>query len=736
MADELDKFVLQYTVDLKDSISRLEQLQKKVETTGKKGAQSGKTLKESFEEAVPAFGRASSALGKMGTVAGAAAATFALLAASVKAVNKALSEYNARAELAYRTGVGTIAITQFERNMRAASGGRVNRAGARTALGTVSDLVYEAYTDPTRQGTAARKLQRLGVNPVGAGGAIAGTDDVMAQLSKQFAAVTKEQAAALGQIIGLTPQATEALRNLATQTYENAKLTDEEAMRKERASEASLRLQGAYNDISESFNDMVTTIGESLMPSFADMMEGLSKLMKWMADATRSITDFGDYTARFFASLADHWKDIFKGKSISEILDTIKSEAAPKSAAKVASAETERYKKIREITAQETLNINTFASAVNKFAGTVDIQRAWAAWAGEVGRAGGIGGAPPGGVPGARLAPGEIRGSATYNAAAAQGAFTGTGSGASRGIRNNNPGNIEYGPFARSMGATGSDGRFAVFPTMQAGEAAMRALLGGKGYMGGGRNTIASILGKYAPSNENNTKAYVAAVAKQTGIDPNATLSAAQIPAVAAAMMVHESGYRGGGGAGIPGGVPGMPAPLVDANNPYATPTYGFSGPVLSFGGRGESRESVRYASTQQRIAARLPNIPLAQLQQGQATRGDVAWAGSQEYASLVTDRANLIQQLKNPSLPQYSKELIGNELRDVDMAISNLMNFMPTLLSQAKAGGRSATLGDIRIQVNAGAVSDPHELARLIRIELQQSLRETVNQYSQPTQS
>lgn len=47
----------------------------------------------------------------------------------------------------------------------------------------------------------------------------------------------------------------------------------------------------------------------------------------------------------------------------------------------------------------------------------------------------------------------------------------------SRGDRNNNPGNIKYGPFAIAHGAIGSDGTFAVFPSKSAGEAAMAALL-------------------------------------------------------------------------------------------------------------------------------------------------------------------------------------------------------------------------------------------------------------------
>src|SRR5262245_35164311 len=62
-----------------------------------------------------------------------------------------------------------------------------------------------------------------------------------------------------------------------------------------------------------------------------------------------------------------------------------------------------------------------------------------------------------------------------------------------RSVRTNNPGAIEFGRFAKDAGATGSDGRYATFPTMQAGYGAMDKLLGV--YAGRGQNTISSIIG-------------------------------------------------------------------------------------------------------------------------------------------------------------------------------------------------------------------------------------------------
>lgn len=97
--------------------------------------------------------------------------------------------------------------------------------------------------------------------------------------------------------------------------------------------------------------------------------------------------------------------------------------------------------------------------------------------------------------------------------------------GGSRSWRNNNPGNIEYGPFAKSKGAIGSDGRFAIFPSEEAGTKAQETLLfEGKNYRG---LSVGQAIGKWAPSSENNVPAYVGAVTKGLdGVGANTPMSA------------------------------------------------------------------------------------------------------------------------------------------------------------------------------------------------------------------
>jgi hypothetical protein len=95
-----------------------------------------------------------------------------------------------------------------------------------------------------------------------------------------------------------------------------------------------------------------------------------------------------------------------------------------------------------------------------------------------------------------------------------------------RAKRNNNPGNIEYGSFAKRYGATGSDGRFAIFPDAASGFKALEGLLLSPAYI---QLTVAEAIAKYAPANENDTKNYIAMVCEWTGLQPTSILGETEI---------------------------------------------------------------------------------------------------------------------------------------------------------------------------------------------------------------
>ncbi|MDE2458614.1 MAG: hypothetical protein KGL20_05195 [Rhodospirillales bacterium] len=140
----------------------------------------------------------------------------------------------------------------------------------------------------------------------------------------------------------------------------------------------------------------------------------------------------------------------------------------------------------------------------------------------------------------------------------------------------NNPGNLKV---------PGSATDFQQFPTPQAGMEAMQAQLthditpvaqGGKGL-----TTLTGLISNYAPPNENNTAAYIASVSGATGIDPNAPISPAQIPAIQRAMIQVEQGQnagqylnQGAGSPSPPGGTVTAPGSAVTATTDNGQPMY------------------------------------------------------------------------------------------------------------------------------------------------------------------
>lgn len=82
-----------------------------------------------------------------------------------------------------------------------------------------------------------------------------------------------------------------------------------------------------------------------------------------------------------------------------------------------------------------------------------------------------------------------------------------------RNWRNNNPGNLEYGGFAKAKGAVGTDGRFAVFPTLEIGLKAKEDLVFGNNYI---NLSIRNAIAKYAPESENDVNMYVNRIVQAT----------------------------------------------------------------------------------------------------------------------------------------------------------------------------------------------------------------------------
>lgn len=120
---------------------------------------------------------------------------------------------------------------------------------------------------------------------------------------------------------------------------------------------------------------------------------------------------------------------------------------------------------------------------------------------------------------------------------------TSPGTGTTRAERNNNPGNLN---FAGQSGATledGSNARFAKFGSTAEGVSALAKQL--QRYGERGLDTISKIINKYAPSSENDTQAYIDALAKRLGVSGDQKLDlsdSATLTGLIKGIARHEAG--------------------------------------------------------------------------------------------------------------------------------------------------------------------------------------------------
>lgn len=326
----------------------------------------------------------------------------------------------------------------------------------------------------------------------------------------------------------LLKQGPQAVLALVAAQEKNSAVTERQAAQ-------ALKLKNEWLDLSDRLKYVGTTIVLELMPFLEKLIQRLQQLADWVADHRADITKWVDSAVeaiRRFVAQADKaaesvggWKNVLIGLAALKILSIaspllqlatalggvgtgLASIATSGPAALVALgglAELARRSAFDKAIPPGPNHDQQVAEAMAGGAVTPDVKQP-----------------PPGGF--------GLIGQWWKNAKLPP-----------RGIRNNNPGNIKYGDFAYRHGATGRDDNgFAVFPTMDAGVAAQRALL--QTYLVQGNDTIRKVVSKYAPSSENDTSGYIDFVSKKLGISPDKKLAAGDIQALSLAMFARETG--------------------------------------------------------------------------------------------------------------------------------------------------------------------------------------------------
>lgn len=111
-----------------------------------------------------------------------------------------------------------------------------------------------------------------------------------------------------------------------------------------------------------------------------------------------------------------------------------------------------------------------------------------------------------------------------------------------RGLRNNNPGNIRHGAKWTGLAPEQPDPAFATFTDAVFGIRALNKIL--RTYTTKyGLTTVRGIVSRWAPPNENDTDSYVEHVARVVGVDPDAPINVqASAYKLTRAIIKHENG--------------------------------------------------------------------------------------------------------------------------------------------------------------------------------------------------
>lgn len=114
------------------------------------------------------------------------------------------------------------------------------------------------------------------------------------------------------------------------------------------------------------------------------------------------------------------------------------------------------------------------------------------------------------------------------------------------GIRNHNPGNIEHGQRWVGLAEKQNHARFCTFTEPVYGIRAMARVLVTY-YRRYKINSVATIIRRWAPPNENNTQAYIDSVCSHSGLPANTPLrvdTEAILSRLVPAIIAHENGEQ------------------------------------------------------------------------------------------------------------------------------------------------------------------------------------------------
>lgn len=433
--------------------------------------------------------------------------------------------------------------------------------GSAKGLQGTMDMLSKSQTEwaLTGQSSLTPYLSALSVSLMGVGKEARPVNEILLDLADRFAGMDRTQANNMGRMMGLDQDTL----NLLLQGRQEVELTikrqkEYNAVNKEQAAEA-VKLQRSIVDLKQGFNALGRDLLQQASPAIEKVLAGLSELGGWVRANKEFVADFLTVMAVGLGAIAlatlpitgtvaaitalgaaiallyqdyQTWKrggDSFVDWGVwKDRIDAVTG-AIQKLRDGMGDLESKIDRVLKKSSGYKAFDAwftsKDDAKAVSKHASAMG-----SAFAADFG----ISSSSRSGKLSLEQAIAKVEG------------FNAKGSKPNRPQRNHNPGDIEYGDFAKAHGATGTDGRFAIFPNDNSGFAALTALLKTQGYSS---LSVEQAIGKFAPPSENDTAKYVKDVTRSTGLKSTDLLSGIQGASsnVAAAVPQRFLGTMGGG---------------------------------------------------------------------------------------------------------------------------------------------------------------------------------------------
>ncbi|QDH49606.1 lytic transglycosylase [Pantoea phage Kyle] len=756
MSDSLERFVIEYSVDLKESLKRLEELQNRIDSTNKKAKSStdvSNAFKDMAAEIKPLFGEMSlldTVITRVGYRLMWMAPIIATLGVAVKSVMDTRKEYEAQRKLAFESGMGPMAIEQFQRQANTASGGIIGAEGARGIIQKTSNLSMQAFTNPDVMSRESLILNRLGTSAFDKGGNIKSTSKILDEIGQKLASVTQSQAVALGALANFSADEVKALRNRGAAVREASKMSEQESQKLLQQQADMEKVRNSLGRTAEQWRRIELVISSNVMPLVEDLItntaneiEMVQQIFQTMSDGWETfVEDFKWGLQHPFATYAETQE-----AKLSRFFDKVQKDQENQSQRELREQD-KNFNESRQAQALFSRDINLFSSAVSTFAGVIDERQAWAAWAGEVGRAAGIGpvqgqAALPTGATSSTAVPGKPVTNQAYDEIFQREADKYKHLGMTPDLlkaitrveSNFNPNAISGSDahglmqiIGKNFKGTGITNPYDPNQNIAAGAQLMAEYLKASG--GDLRTALTMYHGGYKRENWGPlTRAYpdkvLGALDNIQRVKAQGGAADLQNPDGGRRVGMYENinDSRPAGAAPYPVGTPG-----VDMSTNKMP--KGHTAPVA-----GQGRENIQLRGIQEAIAGYL-GVPVEQVMQGFVNKGDVKFA--REYLQMGTEREYIknVQMSKMPGIrPNIAAEAAKNA-RAAAFQLNAFNKYGQDVENRARPGERDITIGQKQIDIHIDGARDPRGTAEEVRRNLlQDDVNDINNLLSTPVQ-